>query len=151
MYQKDQLIEQEAINILWRSEAIWLLLWSIHKVDQLKLPMVHVEVSEIMARIPEFFADPKDFIETAVVRSVTEILDASDLIYRLHWATRNAGLITNQCQRNWMRVWLWKGTTPSIGLPFMRKNGMILLRIRKVVRLLFARFNFVELRFPQTS
>lgn len=92
LYQKKKLTEQEAINILWRSEAIWLLLWSIHKVDQLKLPTVHVEVSEIMARIPEFFADPKDFIETAVVRSTTEILDASDLIYRLHWATRNAGL-----------------------------------------------------------
>jgi len=92
LYQKDQLTEQEAINILWRSEAIWLLLWSIHKVDKLKLPTTHAEVSEIMARVPEFFADPKNFIETAAVRSTPEILDASDLIYRLHWATRDAGL-----------------------------------------------------------
>ncbi len=92
LYQKDQLTEQEAINILWRSEAIWLLLWSIQKVDQLKLPTAQIAVSEIMARLPELFADPKDFIETAAVRSTTEILDASDLMYRLHWATRNAGL-----------------------------------------------------------
>jgi len=92
LYQKDKLTEQEAIDILWRSEAIWLLLWSIHKVDKIKLPTAQIAVSEIMSRLPELFTDPKDFIETAVVRSATEILDTSDLIYRLHWATRNANL-----------------------------------------------------------
>ncbi len=92
LYQKKKLTAQEAINILWRSEAIWLLLWSIQKVGELKLPTAQIEVSEIMARLPELFADPKNFIETAVVRPATEVLDASDLVYRLHWATRNTGL-----------------------------------------------------------
>lgn len=89
---KKEWTEQEVINASWRSEAVWLLLWCIQKVDELALPIAHAEVNEIMLRIPEFFTDPTTFIETAKVRSTAELLDASDLLYRIHWATRNAGL-----------------------------------------------------------
>lgn len=92
LFQKDELTDQEAVNISWRSEAVWLLLWTINKVDKLELPTKQVEVSEIVSRLPKFLTDPKKFIETATIRATTEILDISDLIYRLHWATRNAGL-----------------------------------------------------------
>jgi hypothetical protein len=92
LYQKEELTDQEAVNISWRSEAIWLLLWTINKVDKLELPKEQVVINEIVSRLPEFLTDPKEFIETATIRPTTEILDISDLTYRLHWAARNADL-----------------------------------------------------------
>lgn len=91
-YQKEKLTNQELVNISWRSEAVWLLLWTINKVDKLELPIGQVEISEIVSRIPEFLTDPKEFTENAIVRQTTEILDISDLLYRLHWAIRNQSM-----------------------------------------------------------
>ena len=92
LFQKNELTDQEAVNVSWRSEAVWLLLWTINKVDKLELPTEQVEISEIVSHLPKFLTDPKEFIETAIVRQTTEILDISDLTYRLHWATRQANL-----------------------------------------------------------
>jgi Domain of unknown function (DUF4272) len=92
LFQKEELTDQETANISWRSEGVWLLLWTINKVDKLELPTEQVEISEIVSRLPKFLTDPSEFIKAAIVRPTTEILDASDLIYRLHWATRNANL-----------------------------------------------------------
>ena len=92
LFQKEELTDQETANISWRSEGVWLLLWTINKVEKLELPTEQVEIPEIVSRLPEFLTDPTEFIKNANVRATTEILDASDLIYRLHWATRNADL-----------------------------------------------------------
>lgn len=92
LYQKEELTDQEAVNVSWRSEAVWLLLWTINKVVKLELPTEQVEISEIVSRLPRLLSDPKDFIETAIIRPKNEILDILDLTYRLHWATRNADL-----------------------------------------------------------
>ena len=92
LFQKEELTDQETANISWRSEGVWLLLWTINKVEKLDLPTEQVEIPEIVSRLPEFLTDPTEFIKNANVRPTTEILDASDLIYRLHWATRNADL-----------------------------------------------------------
>ncbi len=92
LYQKEVLTNQEAVNISWRTEAIWLLLWTISKVQKLELPQEQVEINEILARLPKFLTSPNKFIENAVLRPTSEILDASDLIYRLHWAARETDL-----------------------------------------------------------
>lgn len=92
LFQKEDLTDQETANISWRSEAVWLLLWTINKVNKLELPTGQIEICEIVSRLPKFLTDTKEFIDTAIVRPTTEILDVSDLIYRLHWATRNANL-----------------------------------------------------------
>jgi hypothetical protein len=92
LFQKEELSDKQIANISWRSEAVWLLLWTINKVDKLELPTEQVEIPEIVSLIPKFLTDPSEFIKTAIGRPTTEILDVSDLIYRLHWATRNADL-----------------------------------------------------------
>ena len=92
LFQKEELTDQETTNISWRSEGVWLLLWTINKVDKLELPTEQVEIPNIVSRLPEFLTDPTEFIKNAIVRPTTEILDQSDLVYRLHWATRNADL-----------------------------------------------------------
>ncbi|MEL7122122.1 MAG: DUF4272 domain-containing protein [Bacteroidota bacterium] len=84
-----ELTPQERINISWRSECIWVLLWTIKKIDRLELPIEEVQVSEMLELLPEFMKNTTEFINTAVVREKSEIMDQSDLIYRLHWAARN--------------------------------------------------------------
>jgi len=90
LFKKSDLTEQESINISWRSEAIWILLWALNKVDNLELPIDQANINEIVSKLPNFLSDPTDFIENAEVRPTSEILDISDLTYRLHWAARNA-------------------------------------------------------------
>lgn len=92
LFQKEKLTRQEEINISWRTEAIWLLLWTIHKVEELALPTQEIEPNDILERLPEFLSDPTDFINEVTLRPTSAILDMSDLIYRLHWAARNADL-----------------------------------------------------------
>lgn len=92
LFQKDELSEREMIDISWRTEAIWLLLWTICRVDKLELPVKQVAIQDILSKLPAFMGDPSDFISTAVIKPVSEILDAADLIYRLHWAARDADL-----------------------------------------------------------
>jgi len=87
-----ELSDKEHINISWRSEAIWLLLWVINKVDTIDLPNEEVSISQILELLPEFMTDTKDFVQSATIKSVSEILDLSDLTYRLHWATRHTEL-----------------------------------------------------------
>lgn len=91
LFAKD-LTDQEHINISWRSEAIWLLLWVINKFDTIDLPTEEVSISQILDLLPDFMTDTKDFIRTATIRTVSEILDLSDLTYRLHWAVRHTEL-----------------------------------------------------------
>jgi hypothetical protein len=92
LFTKPKLTDQERVNVSWRSEAIWLLLWTIQKVDILDLPIDEVNIADIVNRLPKLMSSTKDFIESATIRTTGDILDQSDLIYRLHWATRQAEL-----------------------------------------------------------
>lgn len=92
LFESEELTKQEHINISWRSEAIWVLLWVINKVDKIKLPLEEVQIMDIVSRLPEFMSDPMDFTNNAINRTTSEILDFSDLTYRIHWATRNSEL-----------------------------------------------------------
>ncbi|MBT1700279.1 DUF4272 domain-containing protein [Fulvivirgaceae bacterium PWU4] len=93
LFEKDRLTDQDKINISWRSESIWALLWTINKVDQLDLPTDEVNIADIVDRLPEFMNSSVDFIKSSTIRSVSEILDQSDLIYRLHWRQDNLNWI----------------------------------------------------------
>jgi len=87
---KDVLSEKEGMNLSWRVEGVKVLLWSINKIEDLGLPFE--ETAGIFDLIPEYMEPSQDFINGAVLRKTTEILDASDLIYRIHWAVRQAGI-----------------------------------------------------------
>lgn len=87
-----EITRQQQIDLSWRAEATWLLLWTINKVKRLELPTRYVNVGAMMDLFPGFMKDPGKFIESARLRPVSEILDVLDLTYRLHWATRDAQL-----------------------------------------------------------
>lgn len=87
---KNKLTEKDTINISWRSEGVYLMLWSISKIDNLGLPIEQCNIGEMLDLLPNAFESTKNFIEKAEIRPMAEILDKSDLIYRLHWAARQA-------------------------------------------------------------
>ncbi|CAN5374086.1 DUF4272 domain-containing protein [soil metagenome] len=87
---KKKLTEKDKINISWRSEGIYLMLWAINKIDDLGLPIEQCDIGELLDLLPNAFESTKDFVQNSTARPIREILDKSDLIYRLHWAVREA-------------------------------------------------------------
>lgn len=100
LFTKSKLTEKDKINISWHTEIIYLLLWSIQKIDDIGLPIEQCDTEEIFNILPEYLEDTSDFISTAKVRTNKEILDKSDLIYRLHWAVRQAELDDDEIPAN---------------------------------------------------
>lgn len=92
LFLKEKLTEKERIKLSWRSEGIWLLLFTINKIEKLELPQQEIEMDSIFNEIPDFMTGTKEFIQSALIRPASEILDLWDLIYRIHWAIRNVEL-----------------------------------------------------------
>jgi hypothetical protein len=74
--------KQDLVDYAWRYECVHVFLWALGKRDALAAPNKICAVSEEMKIIRE----DKDFITSAKLRPMSEILDKADLYYRLHWA-----------------------------------------------------------------
>ena len=90
LFEKPAFTEDEITTILWRSESILLLLWALRKVQTLDVPIEEVDMNDIIRLLPPFLSSTADFVHSATLRSVSEILDQADLIFRLHWVLRQA-------------------------------------------------------------
>ena len=86
LFHKSPLTEEDITMIMWRSESIWLMLWAIEKINHLALPDTEADLLQIFPYLPSFLEPTKSFIDTATTRSVSEILDQCDFIFRLNWA-----------------------------------------------------------------
>lgn len=75
----------------WKYEAYWVLAWALGLVDELAYPANFCDADQAIA-----FVSPHQeyaaFLATTKRRSGAEILDQTDLIYRLHWACVEARL-----------------------------------------------------------
>ena len=82
---KHELGDQDKINMTWLTESAQALAWCIGLVelDHSK----HCD-DDLAQKIP-FKNDPKEFIQKAQLRPISEIQEQSDLLYRLHWYARN--------------------------------------------------------------
>ena len=80
--------EQDRIQFTWRHEAAWTLLWSLGFVDELGKPAQICDVEFAARTMAE--RTTSQFIEECELRPIADILDHADLIYRYHWAVRNA-------------------------------------------------------------
>jgi Domain of unknown function (DUF4272) len=92
LFLKDESTEQDKVNISWRSEAMYLMLWTINKIDKLDLPIEECSIWDTLNLLPDYLEPTKDFIANATIRTTQEILDETDLIYRLHWMVRQSGI-----------------------------------------------------------
>ncbi|MBI5569328.1 MAG: DUF4272 domain-containing protein [Desulfomonile tiedjei] len=74
----------------WRVEALFVLMWAVRLFDRLPWPDHQMNNDEIVVKFPELDESPWPFIRRLRLRPKPEIMDASDLIYRLRWACDQA-------------------------------------------------------------
>jgi Domain of unknown function (DUF4272) len=82
--------EVDRIQFAWRYECLWVMLWALGFADDLQRPDHIVDVPKAVGVIVNLGRDR--FVAQAALRPAGELLDAADLIYRYHWATREAEL-----------------------------------------------------------
>jgi hypothetical protein len=83
--------EQQRINATWRAEALFPLLWSLGLIE-LPSPMQLCDLQLIQGVMPPLLDPVGEFISSAKLRSESEIYDANEEIYHIHWRVRDAQL-----------------------------------------------------------
>lgn len=78
------------VQFTWRYECCWVMHWALGFVEQLGSPTSPCDAALTVRQIHD--RGPEAYIAEARLRPQAEILDEADLIYRFHWATRDAGL-----------------------------------------------------------
>lgn len=86
----DEPSEHARIQFVWRYEAYWTLLWALSYIDELGRPDHNCNVELAVQLLVD--RSPAQFIKESTLRTANEILDATDLIYRYHWACVDARL-----------------------------------------------------------
>jgi hypothetical protein len=86
--------QQDIVNHAWRYEALAVLHWALGVADDLPFPSRICDVPQVARTALD--NNRPEFIQTAALRPVAEVLEALDLHFRLHWAARQAGLDRRQ-------------------------------------------------------
>ena len=82
----------EAVNMGWKYESLWALMWAMGLVKELDFPKDICDCNFVMKTFVG------DFSERVKMRGTDEILQALDLIYRYHWACVNAQCTAQKAQ-----------------------------------------------------
>jgi hypothetical protein len=92
---KRDVSEQDVVNMVWKYEAYWVLLWALGIVDELHYPDNIIDCDfaiQAVTSCETFDA----FMGKVRLRETEEILDQADLIYRYDWACVDARLKQQQ-------------------------------------------------------
>jgi Domain of unknown function (DUF4272) len=73
----------------WRLENLNVLLWALEHFEKLSFPTTICDFSNYQ-NLPNLDADPTVWIAKSKLRNTEDILNETDLIYRIHWATEDA-------------------------------------------------------------
>ncbi|WP_459477880.1 DUF4272 domain-containing protein [Clostridium saccharoperbutylacetonicum] len=112
--------EEDVINMSWKYEAYWTLIWALGIIDELGYPSQICDCSFAINTVAEC-EDFNEFMKKVNLRSIEEILDEADLIYRYNWACVDARIHGKNApaqldsgvvfERHWGLNWLiGKGT-----------------------------------------
>lgn len=85
----DEVDLEQSQKLLWRLEALWVLVWALGEIDELDWPSQMCDVQALVTLLM-IFEDNDDFIANAKLRDTAEILDATHLTMLTHWAIRDA-------------------------------------------------------------
>lgn len=80
---------QNVVDMIWKYERCWVLLWALGFVKELQYPSSLCDCTQAI-RLVTSHRDFAAFCGAAKMRSVHEILDEADLIYRYDWACSDA-------------------------------------------------------------
>lgn len=98
IFQAQKLNDEERAYATWRYESLYVLLWALGKMENLKYPSDICDVGEIVGKI--FQPSREDFENSVQLRSKSEILDELDKIYRMNWACVDARIKGQQVSGN---------------------------------------------------
>ncbi|MEL7258376.1 MAG: DUF4272 domain-containing protein [Pseudomonadota bacterium] len=80
--------DEAYVQMSWRYESVAVLLWAIGLIEELPAPDQIIDAAMLGSVFRELGAE--GLIQKARLRPQSEILDAADLAYRLHWAAVEA-------------------------------------------------------------
>ena len=84
--------ERDGIHFSWQLETLYFVAWCAGLLECPAVPNEESSVKSILDLFPTGTEQP-DRLRTAIrLRTKSEILDRADLLYRLHWAVRDAKL-----------------------------------------------------------
>ena len=83
-------LEQAKIDISWRQEALWALLWALGFVDDLPPDQLCGDSSAYARMAPDL--DPTQTVDGIELRPLDELVATIDLYYCLHWHDREDAL-----------------------------------------------------------
>lgn len=84
-------IRQDAINIVWKYEGVWVLMWALGFIDELNFPSEICD-TRFLIDVIQKFNNVDEIIESSVLRDIDVILDEADLIFRYDWNCVDARL-----------------------------------------------------------
>lgn len=79
--------EQQSIQMVWRYECLSLLEWTLRLTPELRFPDAICDVPAAARTVIEYRPQTTNALK---LRPASDILDALDLTYRLHWIIRQA-------------------------------------------------------------
>ncbi len=82
--------QKAIINARWRYEALWTLLWALSFIETWTYPNILCDPQATATTVIGHSAT--DFQQQAQLRSLPDILDAADFVYRCQWACVQARL-----------------------------------------------------------
>lgn len=80
---------QQRFQGQWRAEALFPLLWALGPIAEMLSPQQICDVQLMQDILPPVFDSVGEFISSARLRSDTEIHDANEEIYQIHWRVRD--------------------------------------------------------------
>ncbi|WP_414659876.1 DUF4272 domain-containing protein [Acinetobacter courvalinii] len=83
--------QQEIVNMIWKYEAYWVLLWALGIIEELKYPD-EIADCDFAIQVVSGCDSLQEFMQQVKLRNIEEILDEADLIYRYDWACVDARL-----------------------------------------------------------
>lgn len=83
--------QQDVVNMVWKYEAYWVLLWALGIVEELNFPNDTIDC-DVAIKAVSSCQNLQEFIAQVQLRDLEQILDEADLIYRYDWACVDARL-----------------------------------------------------------
>lgn len=84
--------ESDYVQYSWRTECLYFLAWCAGLIETIDVPTRESSVEPLMHLFPADMEAPDRLSEAIRPRNRSEIVAWADLLYRLHWAVRDARL-----------------------------------------------------------
>jgi len=82
--------KRDGIHFSWQLETLYFIAWCAGLLECPEVPNDESSVKSILALFPTGIEQPHRLRTAIRLRPKSEILDRADLLYRLHWAVRDA-------------------------------------------------------------